>query len=400
MKPETQELYEQFILCNYAPPPIAIVRGKGARVWDDKGCEYLDFSSGVAVNALGHCHPVWVKAVKNQIEQLGHCSNLFASTLQGKLARRLCDYAGPGKVFFCNSGAEATETLLKFARLHGNKLSGKEGLQFQVLCAKNSFHGRTFGGMSATGQEKIQTGFRPVLSGFSHAEFNNLESFESALTDNTSAILVETIQGEGGIHAAKREFMSGLRDLCTQRNILLLLDEVQCGAGRTGTFFAFEEAGIIPDGIAMAKGLGGGFPIGAAWIRKEFAELFQPGSHGCTFGGNPMACAAAQAVLDVIEDEKLLQNVQELGSWFLQELVILADNYPGLVDAVRGRGFLIGVALKVDAGQAVAKLRGAGLLSVPAAGNVVRFLPPLNVTRAELLKCLGTLEEVLRDWSA
>ena len=239
-----------------------------------------------------------------------------------------------------------------------------------------------------------------MLSGFSHAEFNNLESFESALTDNTSAILVETIQGEGGIHAAKREFMSGLRDLCTQRNILLLLDEVQCGAGRTGTFFAFEEAGIIPDGIAMAKGLGGGFPIGAAWIRKEFAELFQPGSHGCTFGGNPMACAAAQAVLDVIEDEKLLQNVQELGSWFLQELVKLSDNYPGLVDAVRGRGFLIGVALKVDAGQAVAKLRGAGLLSVPAAGNVVRFLPPLNVTRAELLKCLETLEEVLRDWSA
>ena len=396
MQSKTKELYDQFALQNYASPPIAIVRGEGTRAWDDEGREYLDFSTGVAVNALGHCHPTWVKAVQEQATQLGHCSNLYASPLQGDLAKRLCALAGPGRIFFCNSGAEATETLVKLSRLHGKKLSGREGQRFQVVTAKGSFHGRTFGGMSATGQEKTQAGFLPLLTGFSHAKFNDLNLFSDAISEDTSAVLIEPIQGEGGVHAATVDFLCGLRELCTARGILLLLDEVQCGVGRTGTFFAHEEAGIIPDGIAMAKGLGGGFPIGAVWIREEFSNLFQPGSHGCTFGGNPLACAAALAVLDVIESENLLQKVRDLGIWFKRELQGLATRFPSLVAGVRGQGFLLGLVMNTEVGPLVAELRDAGLLTVPAADDVLRLLPPLNVSREDLQESLQVLGSVFK----
>ena len=395
MKPATKELYDKLVLQNYASPPLAIVRGEGVWAWDDKGRKYLDFSTGVAVNALGHCHPTWTKAVQDQANRLGHCSNLYASPLQGELAKRLCNLAGPGRVFFCNSGTEATETLIKLSRLHGQKLSGGAGQQFQVVTAKDSFHGRTFGGMSATGQEKTKTGFQPVLPGFSHAEFNDLNSFRDAVTKDTSAILIEPVQGEGGVHPATTDFLLGLRELCTERNILLLFDEVQCGGGRTGTYFAHEVAGIIPDGIAMAKGLGGGIPIGATWIQEEHAGLFQPGSHGCTFGGNPLACAAALAVLDVIDSENLLQNVQGLGTWFQEALQVLAAKFPALIKGVRGQGFLLGIVMDTDVGPIVSRLRDAGLLTVPAAGNVLRLLPPLNVTREDLQASLQILECVL-----
>ena len=394
MQSKTKELYDQFALQNYASPPIAIVRGEGTRAWDDEGREYLDFSTGVAVNALGHCHPTWVKAVQEQAAQLGHCSNLYANPLQGDLANRLCALAGPGRIFFCNSGAEATETLVKLSRLHGKKLSGREGQRFQVVTARGSFHGRTFGGMSATGQEKTQAGFLPLLTGFSHVKFNDLNLFCDAISEDTSAVLIEPIQGEGGVHAATVDFLCGLRELCTERGILLLLDEVQCGVGRTGTFFAHEESGIIPDGIAMAKGLGGGFPIGAVWIREEFSDLFQPGSHGCTFGGNPLACAAALAVLDVIESENLLPKVRDLGIWFKQELQGLATRFPSLVEGVRGQGFLLGLVMNTEVGPLVTELRDAGLLTVPAAGDVLRLLPPLNVSKEDLQASLQILGSV------
>ena len=394
MDTATQELYDQFVLQNYAVPEVAIIRGEGVRAWDDDGREYLDFSTGVAVNTLGHCHPAWVEAIRKQVGQLGHCSNLYASPLQGELARRLCDLAGPGRIFFCNSGTEATETLIKLSRLHGNKLSGGEGARFQVVTAAESFHGRTFGGMSATAQEKTQAGFRPVVPGFVHAEFNNLQSFHEAVNKDTAAVLIEPVQGEGGIHPATGEFLQGIRELCTETGALLLLDEVQSGAGRTGTYFAHEPAGIDSDGIAMAKGLGGGFPIGAVWVREELAGLFQQGSHGCTFGGNPLACAAALAVLDVIESENLLQNVQQLGSWFLQELEAFATRYPDFVAGARGLGFLTGIVLKGEAGPVVKQAREAGLLTVPAAGNVLRLLPPLNASKENLLAGIQILESV------
>jgi acetylornithine aminotransferase/acetylornithine/N-succinyldiaminopimelate aminotransferase len=294
VRTSTAELYDAHVLKNYARPALTLVRGRGTQVWDDAGNCYLDFTSGIAVSALGHCHPQWVSAIQRQAGELIHVSNLFRNPLQGELARRIVQKAGPGRVFFCNSGAEANEAMIKLARLHGvEKAGGVEGKCFKIIGAKNAFHGRTYGSMSATPQEKIQKGFRPLVPGFEFAELNNLQSFVDLVDDATAAVILETVQGESGINPATPEFLRGLRKLCDQKNVLLLLDEVQCGIGRTGKFYAFEHSGITPDAVAMAKGLGGGFPIGSMWVRDRFADLFHPGNHGTTFGGTPLACAAA-----------------------------------------------------------------------------------------------------------
>jgi acetylornithine aminotransferase/acetylornithine/N-succinyldiaminopimelate aminotransferase len=299
-------------------------------------------------------------------------------------------------VFFCNSGAEANEGLLKLARLHGRKKAGGvEGKCYKVICARNAFHGRTFGGMSATPQEKIQGGFRPLVPGFAFADLNDLEGFARLVDDETAAIFVETIQGEGGIQPCTPEFLLGLRRLCTERNLLLLLDEVQCGIGRTGHFFAFEHAGVRPDAIGMAKGLGGGFPIGAIWISEPHADLFQPGNHGTTFGGTPLACAAALAVLDVLEREDLLAAVRARSAPWLAELRSLAAAHPAKVLAVRGQGYLVGLQFAADPAPVLAALRERGLLAAAAGGNVIRLLPPLNVTPAELAESVAILRAVL-----
>ncbi len=378
------DLYDAYVLKNYARAPITLVRGKGSRVWDDQGNGYLDFSSGLAVSSIGHCHPHWVAAVQRQAGELIHTSNLFRNPNQAELARRLAGYCGPGRLFFCNSGAEANETLLKLARLHGIRKSGDEGKCFQVICAQRAFHGRTFGGMCATPQEKIQKGFRPLVPGFAFGELNNLESFAALVDGTTAAIFVETIQGEGGINPCTPEFLAGLRQLCDRNNLLLMIDEVQCGIGRTGRFFAFEHAGIRPDAIGMAKGLAGGFPIGAMWVSERSAELFHPGMHGTTFGGTPLACAAALAVLDVIERERLLAHVtRESGPW-IEAVTRLATDFPKVVSGVRGRGFMIGLQLTEDPAALVTALRERGLLTAAAGGNVVRMLPPLNATPEEL----------------
>src|SRR3954468_20667620 len=254
VRTSTADLYDAYVLKNYARPALTLVRGRGTQVWDDAGHRYLDFTSGIAVSALGHCHPHWVAAVQRQAAELIHTSNLFRHPNQAELARRLVGYAGPGRVVFCNSGAEANEGLIKLSRLHGvRKAGGEEGKCYKVICAKSAFHGRTFGGMSATPQEKIQKGFRPLVPGFAFGELNNLKSFVDLVDDQTAAIFLETIQGEGGIHACTPEFLRGIRELCSQRNLLLMLDEVQCGVGRTGRFFAFEHGGITPDAIGMAK---------------------------------------------------------------------------------------------------------------------------------------------------
>jgi len=385
----TQELYQQHVLKNYAAPPLTIVRGEGAWVWDDADKKYLDFTTGVAVNALGHCHAGWVADITRQMSTLAHCSNLYAHPLQGQLAAKITELAGPGNVFFCNSGAEATETLLKLSRLHGH--SGR----YEVITAKNSFHGRTFGGMSATGQDKTQNGYHPLLPGFRYAEFNNIQSFRDAVTDKTTAILIEPIQGEGGILPATIEFLKELRELCDKEGLLLLMDEIQCGVGRTGKWFAFEKAGIEVDAIALAKGLGGGFPIGAAWMNTKAAALFKPGSHGSTYGGNPMACAAALSVINTIEKDALLQNVQKLSAEYHQQLQGLVQQFPRIFDTFRGEGFLMGLVLKDSPAPMIEQLRENGLLTVPAAGNVLRLLPPLNVTREELQTSLDILQKTL-----
>ncbi len=391
----TADLYDAHVMKNYARAPLTLVRGQGAQVWDDAGQVYLDFTSGIAVSALGHCHPHWVAAVQRQAAQLVHVSNLFRHPLQADLARRLVGYAGPGRVFFCNSGAEANEALIKLARLHGMEKSGEEGKCYKIICAQNAFHGRTFGGMSATPQEKIQKGFRPLVAGFVFGELNNLDSFAALIDDTTAAIFVETIQGEGGINPCQPEFLSGLRRLCDQHNLLLLLDEVQCGIGRTGRFFSYEHAGITPDAIGMAKGLGGGFPIGAVWVGARFAELFHPGNHGTTFGGTPLACAAAHAVLDVLEQEKIMEQVRAQSAPWHESLRQLVVDFPRQVLAVRGQGYLVGVQVAGDPAPLLAAMRSRGLLAPSAGGNVVRLLPPLTATAEELAKSVEIFRAVL-----
>jgi acetylornithine aminotransferase/acetylornithine/N-succinyldiaminopimelate aminotransferase len=392
----TESQYDSFVMKNYARAALTLVRGEGCRVWDDRGTEYLDFSSGIAVTALGHSHPAWVRAVQEQAARLVHVSNLYRNPQQGDLARRLVSHAGPGRVFFCNSGAEANEALIKLSRLHGYNTTHEEGRRSRVIVAKNAFHGRTFGSMSATPQEKIQKGFRPMLETFAVGEFNNLQSFADLVDDRTAAILVEPIQGESGVTPATPEFLVGLRKLCDQHGLLLLLDEVQCGAGRTGCFYGFQNYGIVPDAVSMAKGLGGGMPIGAVWVREPYSEYFQPGSHGTTYGGNPLACAAALAVLETIEREDLMGNVRRLSTDWHAALRQLVTDFPTQLQEVRGMGFMVGLGFNSDPAPFNAKLRAAGMLCVTAGNNTIRLLPPLNATAADLAKCVAILRQVLQ----
>jgi acetylornithine aminotransferase/acetylornithine/N-succinyldiaminopimelate aminotransferase len=389
------EHYDAYVMKNYARAPLTLVRGQGCRVWDDQGREFLDFASGIAVTALGHGHPAWVEAVRRQAGELVHVSNLFRNPQQGELAKRLVSRAGPGRVFFCNSGAEANEALIKLSRLHGVKATGAEGKRSRIICAENAFHGRTFGGMSATPQAKIQKGFAPLLDTFAFGEFNNLQSFADLVDDRTIAIFLETVQGEGGINPATPEFLIGMRQLCDKHGLLLMLDEVQCGIGRTGTFFAFEQLGVRPDAIGMAKGLGGGMPIGAIWVGERHADLFTPGSHGTTFGGTPLACAAANAVLDVIEREKLLERVQAQTPAWHAALRAVAAEFPAIVDSISGLGYMVGVKFKTDPGSIHAALRENGLLAPIAGGNTIRLLPPLTASVDDLAKSVEILRMTL-----
>jgi acetylornithine aminotransferase/acetylornithine/N-succinyldiaminopimelate aminotransferase len=395
IRTNTAELYDAYVMKNYSRAPLTLVRGLGVSVWDDAGREYLDFTSGVAVAALGHCHPVWVEAIRRQAGELIHVSNLFRNPNQGELARRLVQQAGPGRVFFCNSGTEANEGLIKLARLHGCRKSGAEGKCFKIIGAKMAFHGRTFGGMSATPQEKIQKGFRPLVPGFAFGELNNLASFADLIDADTAAIFVETIQGEGGITPCSDEFLWGLRQLCDRHNLLLMLDEVQCGLGRTGNFFAFQHAGVRADAIGMAKGLGGGYPIGAVWAAEKHADLFTPGSHGSTFGGTPLACAASLAVLDVIERENLLEKVRTNSAAWRVLLGKLVADFPGQVKGISGRGYMIGVVMHQDPAPVATALRDAGLLVAAAGGNTIRLLPPLITTLEQLTRATDIFKAVL-----
>jgi len=393
--------YAANVAHNYGAPPITLVKGQGTHVWDSAGKRYLDFASGIAVNAVGHAHPHWVKRIAEQAGKLVHVSNLYRNEPQGQLAHALALCCGPGRVIFCNSGAEANEGLLKLARLHGQRKSGSEGACIGVIVAEKAFHGRTFGGMSATPQEKIQKGFRPLLSGFTAVPLNDLAAWDKAIdSKTTAAVLIESIQGEGGVNPAAPDFLRGVEQLCRERNVLFLIDEIQCGIGRTGKFFAYEFAGIKPDAIAMAKGLGGGFPIGAIWMAPPHDDLFQAGSHGTTFGGGPLAATAGLAVLEIIEAEHLLAKVTERSVGWHTELHKLVELRPDLVKEVRGAGYMVGVILNIDPIPVVAALREAGILTAPAGGVAVRLLPPLNASPEELAEAVAILRQVLGGWKA
>lgn len=382
---------------NYGAPPFNAVRGEGLYLYDASGRRYLDFGSGIAVTSVGHAHPTWVAAVQEQATRLTHCSNLYGIPGQQRLADRLVQRAGPGRVLFCNSGAEANEALLKLARLHGRALTGEEGKRYTVVSAENAFHGRTFGGMAATPQEKIQGGFRPMLEGFRHARLNDIGSFDRAVDDAVAAVFVESIQGEGGIFPAEAGFLQELRALCTERKVLLMVDEVQCGIGRTGHFFAFESSGIRPDAIGMAKGLGGGFPIGAIWVDQAIDGLFQPGSHGTTFGGSPLACAAANATLDIIEAENLLEKVQQQSLLWHAALGALTAKYPKHIAGMRGLGYMVGLALHGSPIDVATAAREKGLLIVPAGNNTVRLLPALIASPEQLSEAVTILDAVFAE---
>lgn len=385
----------QSLMKNYGPPAFNAVRGEGLYLYDTHGRRYLDFGSGIAVTSLGHCHPKWVQAVQAQAATLIHCSNLYGIPGQQKLADRLVAQAGPGRVLFCNSGAEANEALIKLARLHGKQLcSGTDAQRYTIVAAENGFHGRTFGGMSATPQAKIQAGFQPMLAGFKFAQLNQIETFDALIDDSVAAVFIESIQGEGGIFPAEDHFLQELRTLCTERGTLLMLDEVQCGIGRSGHFFAFQKSGIQADAIGMAKGLGGGFPIGAIWAAEPYAELFQPGSHGTTFGGSPLACAAANATLDIIEEESLLEQVNTNALAWHDAIQALVQRHPQHIAGMRGAGYMIGLPLYTDAATVTASARDRGLLIVPAGNNTVRLLPPLTATPEALSESIHILDQV------
>jgi len=389
---EIMGLFDKYVIPCYARKPLVLTRGKGTKVWDAAGKVYLDFVVGIAISNLGHAHPAFVDAVSKQAAQLNTVSNLYYTENQGRLAKILSEISLQGKCFFCNSGAEANEALIKLARLWGHDQG-----RFEVISMRNSFHGRTLATLTATGQSKVQKGFEPLPSGFVYADFNNLDSVKSAVTDKTAAVLVEPIQGEGGVIPADKEFLRGLRALCDEKNILLMFDEVQCGMGRTGQWFAFQHYGVTPDAFSLAKALAGGFPMGAMVTSPKVADVLQPGKHATTFGGSPLACAASLAYIKTVEDEGLLKNAAEMGEKFREGLKALVEKYEHLKE-VRGMGLMIGLVLDQSAKELEAKLTDMGLLSLATAENVLRFLPPLNVKAAEIDEALEMIDDVCAEW--
>ncbi len=393
MLTEELELYSsQYLMQTYARLPISIVRGQGCKVFDAEGREYLDFVAGVAVNALGHSHPDLITAIEQQVRHLIHASNLYYSEPQVQLAQQLVELSFGQKVFFCNSGAEANEAAIKLARKYAAEAFGPE--RFEIITMHNSFHGRTLATLTATGQSKVQEGFAPLPAGFTYATLNDIESIERLITDRTAAVMVEPIQGEGGVVVADQTFMRELRTLCTERQILLMFDEIQTGIGRTGTMFAYEQYGIQPDVMTLAKGLGGGVPIGACIARDEVAQAFGPGSHGSTFGGNPLACAAGLAVLRVLVDGQFLEKSRTVGSYLTKGLQELQSRIPLITD-VRGVGLLQGIELSIEGKPVVQDCLARRILINCTMDRVLRFMPPLIVTQKEIDQLLHVLSDVL-----
>jgi acetylornithine/N-succinyldiaminopimelate aminotransferase len=381
------------LLQNYKQQPIVLERGQGSRVWDAEGRSYLDLLGGIATVALGHCHPEVVAAVKAQVDNLWHVSNVFYSEPQIELAARLTSAAGLDRAFFCNSGAEANEALIKLARKALKDRGSPE--RHEIITFENSFHGRTLATVTATGQTKYQQGFEPLPPGFLHVPYGDLEAVRRAVGPHTAAILVEPIQGEGGVRPAPVGFLAALRALCDEHGLLLLVDEIQTGMGRTGKPFAFQHEGIRPDAISLAKALGNGLPIGAMLCTEELGQSLTPGTHGSTFGGNPVAAAAANVVARKVTDPELLRDVREKGEYFLSRARELQSRLPAVIKEVRGFGMLMGVELFQEAAPFIAKCRELGLLVNAAGPMTIRFAPAYTVTREELDEGLRILERAL-----
>jgi acetylornithine aminotransferase/acetylornithine/N-succinyldiaminopimelate aminotransferase len=407
-----RELFDRFVVPSYGRFDLAFARGAGSYLFDVAGKRYLDLGSGIAVCALGHAHAEIAQTLADQARQLLHVSNLYYHEPQGRLARHIVQLLAPGKVFFANSGAEANEGLFKLARRFGHDQGRHE-----ILTAFNSFHGRTLAGLAATGQDKFRKGFEPTVPGFRHIPYNDLEAARAALSPATVAILVEGIQGEGGIRPATPEYLLGLRQLCNEHQLLLLVDGVQCGHFRSGRFQSYQRIleaapgadGFAPDGVAMAKSLGGGFPIGAFWVREPYANLLGPGSHASTFGGTPLGATVALKVFEIIQRDALADNARSVGEFLRAGLDALGARFPNVITAVRGLGLMIGFELAAKetvpalaaadqpaALQFVHRLHEAGVLTIPSGPQVVRLLPPLNLTQAQAQEGLAAIETVVR----
>ncbi len=386
-------LSEQYLAHTYNRFPMIPVRGKGTRVWDMDGKEYIDFFSGLAVCNLGHCHPKVVAAIQAQAEKLIHVSNLYYIEPQIQLASLLCKYSFADKVFFCNSGAEANEGAIKLARKYAKEKRG--GDRYEIITMERSFHGRTLATLTATGQTKYQKGYAPLVPGFKYVPFDHLDAVREAIDSKTCAVLLEPIQGEGGVRVPTEEYLKGLREICDEKGILLILDEVQVGMGRTGRLFAYEHEGIEPDMLTLAKSLAGGVPIGALLIKEEIAKAFQPGDHASTFGGNFLATAAGVAALNAILEEGMLENCQRVGKYFLSKLRTVQEQFP-FVQEARGRGLILGLELKMDGAEIVKEMMKRGFLINCTMDRVLRFLPPLIITEEEVDGMIEALEEVFK----
>ncbi len=384
---------ERYLMHTYARYPVSIVRGRGCLVYDLEGREYLDFVAGIGVNVLGHCHPDLVAAIQKQAQHLLHASNLYLTEPQVRLAEILVQHSFADKVFFCNSGSEANEAAIKLARRYAREKFGPD--RYEIITMLNSFHGRTMGALTATGQEKFHQGFAPLVPGFQYVPLNDLDELDKALSRNTAAVMLEPVQGEGGVWVADRTYLRGLRDLCRERDVLLIFDEVQTGMGRTGTLFAYEQLDITPDIMTLAKGLGGGLPIGACLATADVAAAFTPGAHASTFGGNPLACAAALAVLRVLLEGGVLDASRRIGDYLAKGLMECKASLPRLATDVRGLGLLQGMELSGEGAPVVNECLRRGLLINCTMERVLRFLPPLIITQSDVDRLLDTLIQVV-----
>lgn len=382
------------LMATYSRFPVTLVRGKGSYVWDDQGNKYLDFTAGIATCNLGHVPDVVKEKLEEQLQNLWHCTNLYHIPNQEKLAELLTANSCGDQVFFCNSGAEANEAAIKLARRYANKV--KANASSEVVTFQHSFHGRTLATLTATAQEKIQSGFAPLMPGFSYLPFNDFEALDVLKTKKPAAVLLELVQGEGGVIPANQEWVQQLAKVCKENGILLMIDEIQTGMGRTGTLFAYQQYGIEPDVISLAKGLGSGFPIGAIIAKAEAAKGFEPGSHGTTFGGNPLATAAGTATVSHIVESDVLQNVNEMAAYLDKQLESLKNKF-SIIKDVRGKGLLKGLVVEINALEIVLKAIANHLLILTAGQNIVRILPPLNVTKEEINEFIDKLEKAFQS---
>jgi acetylornithine/N-succinyldiaminopimelate aminotransferase len=381
-----------YVMNTYKRLPVAFVKGEGSWIWDADGNKYLDFLSGLAVNCLGYNHPVMVKAISEQAAKIMHSSNLYWIKQQVEIAEILVKQSGLGKAFFCNSGAEANESAIKLARKYTRGKTG-EG-KYEVITFTNSFHGRTLATLAATGQTKYQKGFEPMPDGFKFAKFNDLEDLRDKITQKTCAVMLEPIQGEGGINVPSPEFLKGVRDICNQKGLLLIFDEVQCGIGRTGKFFAHQNFGIKPDILTLAKSLAGGFPMGAMLASDEVSSGFGPGDHASTFGGSQLACSTSLAVINHILDNGIMEHILNMGAYLMEKFQGLKDKYP-IIKGVRGMGLMIGIQLEADGNKVLDECMKEGLIINCVGGNVLRLLPAYVVTKEEANLAVGILDSVL-----